>query len=253
MFVLLSIIILLIAGISSEIKYSNRVQKKQNTSDVKEIVVHKKDDKQEDVINNNDIEEELIENNKEKIKEEEKKEEEVVIVNQVNDNTQEHHEVKQEIIAKPVISQLDEIKQKNDYLGTAGRLYIPNINISVGLNNAIIYDNEEYNAQEIVDRQDSAAYYTFASKLTIADHDFQGFNRIANLNSGDKAFIKRYDGSVEEYQMINKFIGENIGTDLIDEYGNSIGNMSGSLVMYTCYYNTIYKDQIIVTLWNRVS
>lgn len=245
MIILVSIIVLLIIGVTSETKYSNRVQLKKNVSNIKEIAV-KRNNLQEGINNNNDIDEEFIEETKQNEKEEIKED---VVVNQEN-NVQEHHEAKQEIIVTPIISQLDQIKEKNDNLGTAGRLYIPNVNINVGLNDANIYDDENYNAQEIVDRTDSAAYYTFASKLTIADHNFQGFNRIANINSIDKAFIKSYSGSIDEYQMTNKFIGKNIGTDLIDLYGNSVENMQGDLIIYTCYGE---GNQVIITLWNKLN
>ena len=74
---------------------------------------------------------------------------------------------------------LEIIKQRNDSLGTYGRLYLPTISLTVGVYNANIYKNENYNAQTIVDNKDSAAYYEFKGKYIIADHNYQGFsNRI---------------------------------------------------------------------------
>lgn len=149
---------------------------------------------------------------------------------------------------KPVsTNSLNEITVKNDPLGTAGRLYIPEVNINVGLNHADFYAGDGYNAQAIVDKEDSAAYFLFANKTTIADHNHQGFNRIANLNSSSKAYIKNLNGTIKTYQLVNKFVGKNISTDLVDNAGNSVQNMNGSLIMYTCYG---LGNGVMVTLWN---
>lgn len=265
--VLSGIVTLLTIGIFSEVNYSNEVQARENNvNSIREITIRKKGENKDTVNIKDDIDEELITNETKKEIEEELKKDtykeennnketttnEVIIKesNQVVEKNIKEEQVQVSIQVPVYVSEIDKIRQSNDYLGTAGRLYIPNININVGLNYANIYDDGGYNAQDIVDRYDSAAYYTFANKLTIADHNYQGFSSISNLNWYDKAFIKRYDGSVEEYQMINKFIGHNTGIDLTDNYGNSIETMNGVLVMYTCYGD---GDGIMVTLWNRVN
>lgn len=155
-----------------------------------------------------------------------------------------------EIAQATQVDPVTEVKNKNDSLGSAGRLYIPEVNISVGINHADFYDTENYNAQAIVDKEDSAAYFIFSNKLTIADHSHQGFSRIANLSNATQAYIKRTDGSIEVYQLINKFTGKNIGYDLVDSAGNSIQDMTGSLIMYTCYG---LNNGVMITLWNRIA
>lgn len=148
------------------------------------------------------------------------------------------------------ISPLQEIKTRNDNLGTVGRLYIPTINLNVGVNYANFYTNQNYDAQAIVDRADSAAYFQFGSKTTIADHSYQGFNRIINLSSGAEAYLKRQDETIEIFRLNNKFTGRNISEDLIDTTGNSVQNMSGNLIIYTCYGT---GDGVMITLWDKIA
>lgn len=196
---------------------------------------------------------------KEKKKLDDNKEKEIVIEEQKNvvpekqpieKNIESQSVEKIEITQAAQVDPVTEVKNKNDSLGSAGRLYIPEVNISVGINHADFYDTENYNAQAIVDKEDSAAYFIFSNKPTIADHSHQGFSRIANLSNTSQAYIKRTDGSIEVYQLINKFTGKNIGYDLIDSAGNSIQNMTGSLIMYTCYG---LNNGVMITLWNRTA
>ncbi len=147
-------------------------------------------------------------------------------------------------------SESEIIRRSNDSLGTAGRIYLPTINLNVGINYANFYDDENYNAQEIVDREDSAAYFQFGSKTTIADHNYQGFNKIINLSIGAKAYIKKSNGAIEVYQLNNKFAGKNISADLTDSNGNSVQNMNGNLIIYTCYG---VGNGIMVTLWDQIA
>lgn len=133
--------------------------------------------------------------------------------------------------------------------GTLGRLYLPTINHSVAVYYANVYNNTSYNAQKIVDDEDSAAYYQLGNKYIVADHYYQGFKKIVNLNVGDTASIKMNDGTVKNYYLKNKLIGINASADLTDEAGNSIQTMDGTLVMYTCYTS---DKKIMITLWDEI-
>lgn len=146
-----------------------------------------------------------------------------------------------QIIVKP--------SPKPEKLGTLGRLYLPTINYSVAVYYANVYNNEEYNAQTIVDNEDSAAYYQLGNKYIIADHYYQGFKKIINLSVGDEAHIKMNDGTIKKYHLENKLVGQNTSVDLTDEAGNSIQTMDGTLVMYTCYGS---DKTIMITLWNEI-
>lgn len=145
--------------------------------------------------------------------------------------------------AQPVVvDQLTNIRNDNSNTGTYGRLY-------VSYYNAALYDYNvnnvsEVSLQTIVDNPDSAAYYYNVGKKVIADHNYQGFKVLVNLNIGDKAYIKLNDGTVQTYRMIYKSKGYNTGPDLIDINNNSFYNMNSDLIMYTCY-----DDGIMGTLW----
>ncbi len=154
------------------------------------------------------------------------------------------------IVNKEVeLSEIEKISIKSDFLGSAGRLYLPTINLNVGLNYARLEYDENYDAQEIVDRKDSAAYFELGGKYIIADHNYQGFNKLINLEVGTKAYIKSEDNKVITYQLNNKFLGKNTSEDLVDTAGNSVQNMKGSLIMYTCYTS---DEDVIITLWDRI-
>lgn len=141
------------------------------------------------------------------------------------------------------------INYNNENLGTYGRLYFPSINLSVAVYSANLVINENYNAQAIVDRVDSAAYFNIGNKGVIGDHNYQGFNKILNLSIGASAYIKRKNGLIENYKMINKFPGKNISNDLIDLNGNSVNNYNGQLIIYTCYNSS---NEIILTIWDKI-
>lgn len=178
------------------------------------------------------------------------KENESVTTNQTDSVVKEEPKV-QETIQQPVKNNQIIVKPspKPEKIGTLGRLYLPTINYSVAVYYANVYNNEEYNAQTIVDNEDSAAYYQLGNKYIIADHYYQGFKKIINLSVGDEAHIKMNDGTIKKYHLENKLVGQNTSVDLTDEAGNSIQTMDGTLVMYTCYGS---DKTIMITLWNEI-
>lgn len=151
------------------------------------------------------------------------------------------------VVQTPVVDILETIKQSKDILGTAGRLYIPSVNVSVGLYHADITTGG--NAQKIVDDKDSAAYFQITNQNVIADHNHQGFHKIINTSIGDKAYIKKANGEVAVYKMVNKLEGQNHGFDLTDLNGNSVLNGSGYLITYTCYKTNVYVDHVMIVMW----
>ena len=135
------------------------------------------------------------------------------------------------------------IKKNNIKYGTFGRLYISNFNVALYDYN--VNTNSNSSLQTIVNNNDSAAYYRTNGKLVIADHNYQGFNVLVNLNIGASSYIKFKNGSAIKYKLIKKSEGVNTGPDLIDNKGNSFFKMNSDIIMYTCY-----KDGIMVTLWS---
>ena len=126
--------------------------------------------------------------------------------------------------------------------GTYGRLYVSSY--SAALYDYNVHTNSGSSLQTLVNNVDSAAYYKNKGKLVIADHSYQGFSVLANLNEGTSSYIKFENGSTIRYKLIKKSRGYNTGPDLIDTDGNSFFNMGSDLIMYTCC-----DDGIIVTLW----
>ena len=129
--------------------------------------------------------------------------------------------------------------------GTFGRLYVSNYNVA--LYDFNVNTTSTSDLQTLVDNRDSAAYYKNFGKLVIADHYYQGFSALVNLNEGDTSYIKFEDGSTIRYRLIKKSRGVNTGPDLTDNEGNSFFNMDSDIIMYTCY-----EDGIMATLWKLV-
>ena len=128
--------------------------------------------------------------------------------------------------------------------GTYGRLYVSGH--SVALYDYNVNTSSGSSLQEIVNADDSAAYYRNKGRLVIADHNYQGFSILAYLTEGDTAYIQFPDGSAIGYTLIRKSKGYNSGPDLIDTEGNSFFDMDSDLIMYTCY-----DGGIMVTLWSQ--
>lgn len=217
--------------IKEETKLTNQEEVKENEENIA-IVNEEKDIPQ---INNQEVEEKvttekLVESKKVTPKDEKKEEK---ISPQIPDKK---------------VSNLELIKNDNGKIGTVGRLYIPSVNLSVAVYNASILNDDTYNAQEIVDNIDSAAYYKLDNHYVIADHNYQGFKKILNLknNAKEKAYIKKKDGSIISYTMRSKFVGQNTKVDLVNEEGISVSNEAGDLIIYTCYGD----NQVMITIWD---
>ena len=127
--------------------------------------------------------------------------------------------------------------------GTYGRLYVSWY--SVALYDYNVNTNSSSSLQEIVNNEDSAAYYRNKGRLVIADHNYQGFSILGDLSEGTTSYIKFEDGSTVGYRLIKKSKGYNTGPDLVDTEGNSFFSMDSDIIMYTCY-----DDGIMVTLWS---
>ena len=141
------------------------------------------------------------------------------------------------------ITQKTSVKKNNNIkYGTFGRLYVSNYNVALYDYN--VNTTNSKSLQTIVNDKDSAAYYITKNKLVIADHNYQGFNVLINLNVGTTSYIKFKNGKTIKYKLIKKSKGVNTGPDLVDTKGNSFFDMKSDIIMYTCY-----KDGIMATLW----
>lgn len=115
--------------------------------------------------------------------------------------------------------------------GTHGRIEIPSLRISIPLYNT------NGNAQEIVDKKNSAAYIQWKNQAAIVDHSGQdGFERLAKaIPNSTIAYIDQ-NGKREKYLCVKKQIGHiKLGNknQLVDANWKSADSNNG-LVMYTC-------------------
>ena len=64
---------------------------------------------------------------------------------------------------KKIIRKVNKTSE-SEKLGTVGRLFLPSIDLNVAVYNANLNTDENYNAQSIVDKVDSAAYFKLGPK-----------------------------------------------------------------------------------------
>lgn len=116
--------------------------------------------------------------------------------------------------------------------GDVGRLYIPAIEINVGVSMA-----EMPYAQVVTDRKDSACWLEWPNSINpvIADHVNQDFAKLSEVQIGDECYVARGD-ELYKYKCTGTMLGRNTEYDLYDDNGTSIDFYgSDHLAMYTCY------------------
>lgn len=131
-----------------------------------------------------------------------------------------------------------------DYEGFAGRLYVDEVSINVALYRG--------NSQEVVDREDSAAYFDLSyarGNMIIADHNSDAFGALGSVREGTVASLERADGSEEYYTCTAVFRGHNTGKGITDWNGVSVVGKA-ELMMYTCFDGW---QNVWVVLWARTS
>lgn len=117
--------------------------------------------------------------------------------------------------------------------GTKGRLIFDNYNYSVAL-----YESNQYNAQILVDDEDSAAWITWNGNRSpiIADHCTQGFDVICKCNTRDTCQIinGNYCQKYKCIEVDHNGVNTGYGLFLSSGYNFFENNDSGYLYMYTC-------------------
>ena len=130
-----------------------------------------------------------------------------------------------------------------------GRLYIPDVGIDVALYRS--------NAQGVVDRKDSAAYFDLATHpmhMIVADHWTQGFATLKDVAVGMEAYIIHKDGVTTYYKCIEVLDGHNTGHIITDSRYREVVSKS-DLLMYTCidgWKNVrVVLCDIVVMVWDE--
>lgn len=124
-----------------------------------------------------------------------------------------------------------------------GRLYIPDLNISV----ALYYGYEQY----ITDRADSANIFFFGDDdgFTIADHNNQEFSKLLNVKVGVKGYIEHKSFGRINIECIDVFDGYNNGRKIVDENGVNAMDRN-DYMMYTCKKDS---KKVLICLWEKIS
>lgn len=113
--------------------------------------------------------------------------------------------------------------------GTAGRLEIPELGISVALYWVSIWD---YDAQYVCDLQDSAVRYS--DLYIIGDHNNQAFCTLSSAHKGTNAYIYHNDGNYEQFTCVDTGMGIHDGYHIYDQYGR-VDSEFTELTIYTCH------------------
>lgn len=138
--------------------------------------------------------------------------------------------------------QLPNYADDQDYDNFIGRLYVDDLGIDV----ALYYSND----QEVVDREDSAAFFDLnyaRDHMIIADHNTHAFGSLGTTKIGTQARIEKENGDIEYYICSAIFKGRNTGKGITDIYGNNVADKA-DLMMYTCYNGW---QNVWVVLWKK--
>lgn len=137
--------------------------------------------------------------------------------------------------------------ESNDEDKSDGHLTVQTLNIDVPLYKTdILYDPD--GAQEIVDRENAAAYFIYDGVQVIANHNSQGFAVLDYAVPGIEAELV-LDGEVSHWSCISVKDGHNKEEDIVDEDGISISEFGKDrLVLYTC--KDSWED-ITITVWEK--
>lgn len=118
-----------------------------------------------------------------------------------------------------------------------GRLYIPDLDISVALYNSL----EQY----ITDREDAANIFGDGETYAIiADHSNQEFSKLFGVRLGTKGYIKNKFMQTINIECTSMFHGYNAGYDITDRNGNNVMGLDDYL-MYTCDSH----GSVFICLW----
>ena len=118
-----------------------------------------------------------------------------------------------------------------------GRLYIPDLDINVGLYNSY----EQY----ITDREDAANIFGDGETyFVIADHSNQEFSKLFGVRLGTKGYIKNKFMQTINIECTSTFHGYNAGYIITDRYGNNVMGLEDYLI-YTCSSH----GSVFICLW----
>ena len=144
--------------------------------------------------------------------------------------------ISSEFLQKEEDSEFQSVEKDVLPLGTAGRWFIPSLDINVGM--TWVDADDEYGAQAAVDAPDSAAFSLWEGSIYyLADHWTQGnFVNISKCRPGDTAYRKTAEGIIP-YICTEATTGYNNVYHMVTDDGRYIENTGHEIVAYTCNGN----------------
>mgnify|MGYP006973116557 CR=1 FL=1 len=113
------------------------------------------------------------------------------------------------------------------------RLYMPDVGINVALFNVTDMKNPE--KQPLVDAADSGIWQELKNLTVIGDHAGDGFDASANLIPDVSKCYLQTGANVKAFLCVEKCIGYNVISYLLDEDQNSLTSRTGyALLSYCC-------------------
>lgn len=140
-----------------------------------------------------------------------------------------------------------------------GELCIPAIDYQARLYGTDV-NGDGKSAQEITDSEDSASIFPYGYHTVIADHDYQGFNRLKEIAIDDTCTILFPDGSSQTLQCVASARGINAAEMYIRTYsiqGTNVAEGSTEVLVdllqipqsYTVMYTCDGGPDIYITFW----
>lgn len=104
---------------------------------------------------------------------------------------------------------------------------IPNVDVAV--------DCYRSHKQSVADRENSANYMRWGDCHIVADHNYQGFEKIKACKVGDVAHLE-IKGKVTSYECVGITTGINTGVELYEDSGRDLRSHTntGGITCYTC-------------------
>lgn len=130
--------------------------------------------------------------------------------------------------------------------GMVGRFYVPDVGINVALFDVTGMPLAE--RSPYVDGEDNGLWQESKNLVVIGDHNGEGFETIADIIPEDTICYVQTGEEVLSFRCVEKGIGSNVTTALLDENGQSLTARKGYAVLTYCCADPTGKS-IYYALW----
>ncbi len=130
--------------------------------------------------------------------------------------------------------------------GMVGRFYVPDVGINIALFDVTGMPLAE--RSPYVDGEDNGLWQESKNLVVIGDHNGEGFETIADITPGETLCYVQSGKNVMSFRCVEKGIGSNVTTALLDENGQSLTARKGYAVLTYCCADPTGKS-IYYALW----